>query len=288
MPFLPSLAMLRAHFNARGFSATLRPRAIIVIAALLLLPAMLRARQSSASPATVDILVKDPSGAGISHAHVRVVPFPENPPAKMETDENGHLLLTLMAGTYAVFVSAQGFSKTSQHFEVNAPGAGKSAQVVTMVLPLGATGSPTAVYPENSLVLTADLYHPPVALSPADFRALPRVTVKVHNSHSNKDEAYSGVLLQVLLAKVNAPLGKNFREEALSSYLIATGSDGYSVALSLAEIELGKHSGEIMVADTRDGQPLGKSGPYELIVPDDQRPARWVHNLGSITLLPDH
>jgi hypothetical protein len=83
-------------------------------------------------------------------------------------------------------------------------------------------------------------------------------------------------------------MGKSFREEALSSYLIATGSDGYSVALSLAEVELGAHSGEIMVADARDGQPLGKSGPYELIVPDDKRPARWVHNLGSITLLPGH
>jgi hypothetical protein len=137
-------------------------------------------------------------------------------------------------------------------------------------------------------VLAADQYHPPVALSPADFHALPHITVKVHNSHSNADETYSGVLLEVLLAKVNAPIGKSFREEALSSYLIATGSDGYSVALSLAEVELGAHSGENMVADTRDGQPLGKSGPYELIVPDDKRPARWVHNLGSITLLPTH
>ena len=207
----------------------------------------------------------------------------------METDDKGHLLLTLATGTYALFVSASGFSKASQHFEVIPPdGASSTAQVLTVILPVGATGSPTAVYPENSLVLTADLYHPPVALSPVNFRALPHITVKVHNSHSNADETYSGVLLEILLVKVNAPMGKSFREEALSSYLIATGSDGYSVALSLAEVELGAHSGEIMVADARDGQPLGKSGPYELIVPDDKRPARWVHNLGSITLLPGH
>ena len=39
-----------------------------------------------------------------------------------------------------------------------------------------------------------------------------------------------------------------------------------------------------MVADARDGQPLAASGPFELIVSDDKRPARWVHNLVAITV----
>ena len=34
-----------------------------------------------------------------------------------------------------------------------------------------------------------------------------------------------------LLAKVNALLGENLRDKALTSYVIASGSDGYSVAL---------------------------------------------------------
>jgi len=119
-------------------------------------------------------------------------------------------------------------------------------------------------------------------LSPPDFRALPHITIEVHNGHTNAEESYSGVLLETLLSKANAPVGKEFRKEALRSYLLMSGSDGYSVLLSLAEVDSTFHAGQVIVADERDGQPLGKYGPFQLIVPGDSRPARWVHNLNSI------
>jgi len=120
--------------------------------------------------------------------------------------------------------------------------------------------------------------------SPSDFQALPQITVTVHNGHTNADEAYSGVPLASLLAKVNAPLGKELHGEAMTGYVVATGSDGYSVVLSLAEVDPEFHAGQVLVADARDGKPLEKNGPFQLIVSDDKRPARWVHNLVSITL----
>jgi hypothetical protein len=141
---------------------------------------------------------------------------------------------------------------------------------------------------EGSLVLTADTYHAPVVLSPYDFRALPHITITVHNGHTDAAEAYSGVPLATLLAKVNAPLGKQLRGEVMTSYLVATGSDGYSVVLSLAEVDPEFHAGQVLVADARDGKPLEKNGPFQLIVSDDRRPARWVHNLVSITLQKAH
>jgi hypothetical protein len=95
---------------------------------------------------------------------------------------------------------------------------------------------------------------------------------------------YSGVLLATLLALVSAPIGKELQNDALTGYLIASGSDGYSVTLSLAEADPSLHAGQVLVADARDGQPLAKSGPYQLIVSDDKRPARWVRNLNSIAL----
>ena len=134
------------------------------------------------------------------------------------------------------------------------------------------------------LTLTADPYHAPLVLSPADFRGLPHITITVHNGHTNAAETYSGVALATLLAKVNAPLGKELHGEAMTSYVVGSGSDGYSVVLSLAEVDPSFHEGQVIVADTRDGQPLGKSGPFQLIVSDDKRPARWVHNLETITL----
>lgn len=256
---------------------------IALLCAALFAPCALPAQQSAATP--VSIRVSDQTGAGIAHAELRLVPTPDQAPAKLETGDQGRLSINLQPGGYALFVSAQGFKSQSQHIDIGATeGQASASQVVPVTLRLGDVSSPTPIYPQDSLVLSADLYHAPVALSPAAFRALPHITITVHNSHTNAAETYSGVPLATLLAKVNAPMGKDFRAEAMTSYLIASGSDGYSVVLSLAEVDPSVHEGQVLVADTRDGQPLGKSGPFVLIVSDDKRPARWVHNLGSIAL----
>ncbi len=157
--------------------------------------------------------------------------------------------------------------------------------VAVLFLPLIVSAQQAApIYPPDSLVLTNHGDHAPVALSPADFHAMPHVNITVRNGHTDANETYSGVPLAALLEKINAPLGKELHGEAMTSYVIATGSDGYAVVLSLAEIDPSFHAGQVLVADSRDGQPLGKNGPFQLIVSDDKRPARWVHNPTSIAL----
>ncbi len=241
------------------------------------------AQQATSRPVT--ITVNDQTGAGIAHAQIHLVPAPDAPPARMETDEHGHLSLNMKPGSCALFVSAQGFKEATPHIEIaESEGGASTAQIVPVVLRIGGVSSPTPIYPADSLVLTADRLHAPVVLSPAEFRALPHVNVTVHNAHAGADETYSGVPLAVLLAKLDAPLGEQLRGKALANYIVASGSDGYSVVLSIAEADPSFHGGEILVADTRDGQPLGKSGPFQLIVSEDKRPARWVHNLVSISL----
>ncbi len=248
-----------------------------------LLAVALLAQQAANRPVTIN--VSDPTGAGIAHAQVRLVPAPDPVPAKLETDDQGRLSLNLKAGGYTLFVSAQGFKTARLHIDITEPPADdRASQSVPVALRIADVVSPVPVYPKDSLVLTADSYQAPVVLSPADFRALPHVTVTVHNGHTNMDEIYSGILLASLLSQVKAPLGKELRNEALTSYLIASGADGYSVLLSLAEVDPSFHGGQVLVADARDGQPLGNAGPFELIVSDDKRPARWVHNLESIAL----
>lgn len=140
--------------------------------------------------------------------------------------------------------------------------------------------------PPNSLAIKSASRS--INLSVADFHVLPHVSLTVHNSHSDANENYSGVPLAALLEKVGAPMGKELHGDAMASYLIATGSDGYAVVLSLAEVDPEFHAGQVIVADTREGQPLGKNGPFQLIVTDDKRPARWVHNLVSIALQRAH
>ena len=120
-------------------------------------------------------------------------------------------------------------------------------------------------------------------LSPDNLKAIPHHTVTVHNPHTNADETYSGVPLIDLLAKEGVPRGHDLRGKALSQYVVATGSDGYKAVLALAEVDPDFHPGEVLVADQLDGKPLdAKIGPFRLVVTEDKRPARSVHNLVSI------
>jgi hypothetical protein len=122
-------------------------------------------------------------------------------------------------------------------------------------------------------------------LTAADLKALPQRTVNFHNVHTKADETYTGVPLTDLLAKYGAPTGDKLRGKGLSDYIIVTGSDGYKAVLSLAETDLAFHPGDVIVADTMDGKPIDpKEGPFKLVVTEDKRPARCVHNLISIEL----
>jgi hypothetical protein len=270
------------------YPSTMRTRNLNVglILAALLAPFALPAQQASTTPVTIRVI--DVSGAVVPHAQIRFVPAPDPAALRLETDDQGQVSTNLKAGGYALFVSAQGFRIDTRHIDISILKAQVGAsQIIPVALEVahggGVTVEPAATV-KGSLVLTADLYHAPVVLSPADFRALPHISITVHNGHTNAAETYSGVPLATLLAKVNAPMGKDLHGEAMTGYLIATGSDGYSVVLSVAEVDPGFHEGQVIVADARDGQPLAKNGPFQLIVSDDKRPARWVHNLESIAL----
>jgi DMSO/TMAO reductase YedYZ molybdopterin-dependent catalytic subunit len=65
--------------------------------------------------------------------------------------------------------------------------------------------------------------------------------------------------------------------------VLVEGSDGYGAAFSLAELlpEVGNR--QVWLALDLDGEPLtGRDGPTRLIVPDDQKPARWIRNVAVI------
>lgn len=122
-------------------------------------------------------------------------------------------------------------------------------------------------------------------LSAADLKAYTHATVTVHNPHTNADESYSGVPLIDLLVKLGAPHGHDLRGKALSDYVVAIGSDGYKSVIALAEADPDFHPGQILVADEMDGKPLDdKTGPFRLVVTEDKRPARSVHNLVSVAV----
>ncbi len=241
-------------------------------------------RPLSAQSATpVAILVTDPSGSGIAHAAIRIVPSPSTAP-KMETDTKGSLSLSLNAGGYAVFIRCPGFKPVATHIDVE---SSKELRTFPIVLPLAAPGSPevSPISAKDGLLVLSDPYHKPIGFSFAELKSMAQTTVTIHNTHTNADETYSGVRLAEILAKVGAPLGNELKGEMLSNYVIATGADGYHAVLSLAEVDPSFHPGEVIVALTMNDKPLDEhSGPLKLVVTEDKRPARSVRNLTTIEL----
>lgn len=164
-----------------------------------------------------------------------------------------------------------------------------AAVLVTCLLAIsglcaGQAASAPAQSGSDSLLLTSPR-HDPWRLSAADLKALPHMSVTVHNPHTNAEETYSGVRLADLLTKMNAPLGNDLHGVALANYIVAAGSDGYKAVLALGEVDPSFHPGEVIVADAMNGKPLDEhNGPFKLVVTEDKRPARAVRNLVSIEL----
>jgi DMSO/TMAO reductase YedYZ molybdopterin-dependent catalytic subunit len=126
----------------------------------------------------------------------------------------------------------------------------------------------------------------PLSLTAAYLKSMPRKDIRVMNPHTNKTEAYEGVLLEEILRKAGAPHGDELRGALMATYVVAEGEDGYRVIFSLAELDSGFVDSEILVADTMDGAAIGANqGPLRLVAPHEKRPARWVRMLKSITVV---
>ena len=75
-----------------------------------------------------------------------------------------------------------------------------------------------------------------------------------------------------LLKRAGAPVGRDLSGKAVATYVRATAKDGYQVVFSLAELDPGFTSNDIIVADTIDGKPLfDYQGPLRIVAPHDKQ-----------------
>jgi Oxidoreductase molybdopterin binding domain len=140
--------------------------------------------------------------------------------------------------------------------------------------------------PSPSTHLTIKTYDgKTLTLSPEELAALPHRSVSVFNAHSKANETYSGVPLADLLSKAGVPLGESVRGKLFLTAVVASGVDGYGVLYSLAEVDPSIHTGDVIVADSVDGKKLDKDGAFKMVSSEERRPARWVRNLTSISVV---
>lgn len=138
--------------------------------------------------------------------------------------------------------------------------------------------------PQRSGVLTLTLNGVSRQISPPDFASMPQSTLKVHNTHSGRDEVYTGVAVSDLLRASGLTFSPETQSTFLRSYLRAQGTDFYFVLYSASEISPDLNTASVIVATRVDGHDLGDDGAFKLVSSGDKRPARWVRNLLSLTL----
>lgn len=114
-----------------------------------------------------------------------------------------------------------------------------------------------------------------------DLTTLARHTVVT--SDRGLRTTFEGVALRDVLARIGVPLGEALRGKALARVVVASAADGYQVAIAIAEVDAAFTDQIILLADTRDGKPLlPDTGPLQIVVPLDKRPARWVRQVTKI------
>ncbi|RRN65807.1 molybdopterin-dependent oxidoreductase [Caulobacter sp. 602-1] len=123
-----------------------------------------------------------------------------------------------------------------------------------------------------------------VALNAAELAALPRQTVAF--ATHGESHVYEGPLLIDVLAKAGAPTGKALHGPEMADVVLVEASDGYTVALGLAEADPGTRANRIILADRADGAALAaKDAPFRLVVEGDLRPARSARGVTRITVI---
>jgi hypothetical protein len=123
-----------------------------------------------------------------------------------------------------------------------------------------------------------------IPIDPATLAALPRETV-VATTHGKALQC-EGVTLTALLRAAKALPAAPLSRGQLANYVLVSARDGQRALFSLAELEptLGKH--RVVLVDRCDGRPLDRGdGPLRLIAPEEPRPARWVRQVQSITVV---
>lgn len=94
---------------------------------------------------------------------------------------------------------------------------------------------------------------------------------------------FEGVSLRDVLIKAGVPFGDALKGPALARVIIASAPDGYRVVYAIAEVDAAFTDQVVLLADRRNGKPLlPDTGPWQIIVPNDKRPARWIRQVNKI------
>jgi DMSO/TMAO reductase YedYZ molybdopterin-dependent catalytic subunit len=162
-----------------------------------------------------------------------------------------------------------------------------SIAIVSMLaLSAGARSDPVAP-PASSSLEVVNESGKVFAFTAADLAKLPQRDMKARDNSGN-EVIYAGVEVSAVLKQADVTLGERLRGKLLANHLIIESSDKYRVLFSLPEIDPDWTDNVVLLAVSRNGQPLDAAhGPMQLVVPADKRHSRWVKQVIRLTVRTD-
>jgi DMSO/TMAO reductase YedYZ molybdopterin-dependent catalytic subunit len=111
-------------------------------------------------------------------------------------------------------------------------------------------------------------------------------TLKGHNGEARGTGEARGVPLLAFVQAAGPRPRPGAKNGLLAFTVVVRCRDGYTVAFSLGELLPDVGAREALLALEKDGKPLaGEEGPAQIIVTQDQKPARWARGIRSILVL---
>lgn len=160
----------------------------------------------------------------------------------------------------------------------------RSRSLVLLSLTLVCMQITALATPAPGAAATHDAGSVRIALDPAALAAVPRERI-VAQAHGQPLDC-EGVALAALLQAQHAMPTEPLRGAQLRRRIEVAARDGYTAVFTLAELDPTLGARRVLLVDRCGGEPLAAdAGPLRLIVPQDQRPARWVRQVRAITVI---
>jgi len=155
-------------------------------------------------------------------------------------------------------------------------------RVVLCVVLFAFTALAPAVAQTSPALSVGGLIKTPQSFTLGELQKLPWTTVDAafQTEHGSQHGTWLGVSLWTLLdhaGGLDAPA-----KAVVRHWLVVTGRDGYTVVLSLGEIDPSFGHAAAVVAWSRDGQPFDPKAGLRLILPGDRRGGRDVRDVVNI------
>ncbi len=160
----------------------------------------------------------------------------------------------------------------------------KTYKAVTLFLIAVISLHITLLAQTNASVRITNLENKTTIFSLADLNALPQTTLIIKGEDGIMHN-YSGIDINVLLAKAAVPLGPAERKQVLNSYLLIKAADNYSIIYALAEIDSFFSDKKVILADMKDAKPIpAQFGPLQIISTNEKVHARLIRMVTDIII----